>query len=208
MLKTYFSWARPMNKECAVQEEIYTHEYLWRSSTTLFEIVEEKSEYSYHIILPAVLTTYLAYEAFINFCGYVLRPELWAQEKNNFKGQPLECKLSKICEKLPDFDWIKGARPYQTIKIFSGFRELAVHGKVKVNDYTTVQMCDASHFSFSHQWDDYLTKANLGLLRTDVKAFCESLLVAIRNHSSHPHIIFTAFEGSIAYGESVSIVAN
>ena len=193
-----------MPKLCTVQEEIYTHEHLWRSSTALAELVESDAEGSYRLLLPAVMTTFLAYEAFINFCGYILLPELWAQEKENFKGKSLEDKLAKICAKLPKFIWLKGEPPYQTIKNLSGFRELVAHGKVQVNEYVAEQKKDATHFTFSHQWDSYLTADQLSLFRNDVKKFCEALLVAMRECSDYPHIIFPAFEGSLASGESVS----
>lgn len=193
-----------MPKLCTVQEEIYTHEYLWRSSNVLTEMVESEDDNSYLFILPAILTTFLAYEAFINFCGYVLLPELWTKEKENLKGKSLEFKLEKICTKLPQFSWFKGKRPYSTIKNLSEFRNLVAHGKVQVNEYVIEQKQDATHFTFEHKWDAYLTKEQLILFRTDVKMFCESLLVHMRELSDHPHTIFTAFEGSLASGESFS----
>ena len=193
-----------MSKLCTVQEEIYTHEHLWRSSTALATLVDSEADDSYRLLLPAVMTTFLAYEAFINFCGYVLLPQLWAQEKENFKGKSLEDKLEMICKELPKFVWRKGECPYQTVKNLSGFRDLVAHGKVQVNEYVTKQKKDGTHFTFSHQWDSFLTKDQLNQFRVDVKRFCESLLVALRECSDYPHIIFPAFEGPLASGESVS----
>jgi hypothetical protein len=194
-----------MSKFCTVQEEFYPHEHLWRSANALTELVEADKDNSYRLLLPAILTTFLAYEAFVNFCGHVLLPDLWAKEKESFKGKSLEDKLEKICTTLPQFRLLKGERPYQTIKNLSRFRELVAHGKVQVNEYITEQKRDATHFTFEHEWDTYLTTEQLNLFRADVKKFCESLLVVMRKSSDYPHIIFPAFEGSLASGESVSI---
>jgi hypothetical protein len=70
-----------------VEEEIYTHEYLWRSASMLVEKAEAEEQASYHLLLPALMMSFLAFEAFVNFCGFVLLPELWREEKRHFKGK-------------------------------------------------------------------------------------------------------------------------
>ena len=74
-----------MAKNHSVDEEIYAHEYLWRSSTALEECLRIDSDND-HLKIPALLITFLAYEAFINFCGFALLPDLWRKERENFRG--------------------------------------------------------------------------------------------------------------------------
>ena len=195
-----------MSKQRMVEEEIYTHEYLWRSSTALAARLDVDVEDAHHLFLPALLATFLAYEAFVNFCDHVLLPEVWKQEKENFKGKSLEYKVEVIAASLPNFVWRKGERPYQTIRGLSAFRDLVAHGKVQVNEYLAEHQDAGTHFTFAHAWDDYLTKERLCHFRTDTQLFCESLLVAMRHASDHPHLVFAAFDGSLASGESTSRV--
>lgn len=191
-----------MAKQHAVDEEIYTHEYLWRSSSALEECLRTDPGNSHHLEIPALLTTFLAYEAFINFCGFVLLPGLWKEEKKNFKGQGLEQKLEAIVKKLPDFTWDKGRNPYQTIKALERFRHLAAHGKVQDNQYITERQPDGSHFRWQHDWDDFLTDEAVIDARAQVKQFCQSLVDAMRRafdeEHLHAHLFFDAFEGPLA----------
>lgn len=70
-----------------VEEEIFTHEYLWRSSSALAELVDADEEANHHLIIPALVMTLMAFEAFVNFCGFVLLPDRWANEREEFRGK-------------------------------------------------------------------------------------------------------------------------
>jgi hypothetical protein len=195
-----------MSKRCEVEEEIYVHEHLWRSGTAITSRLNAEAETAdaYHLLLPALLITYLAYEAFVNFCGHVLLPDLWAREKESFKGKSLEQKVEAIASNLRKFNWRKGERPYQSIQRLSALRDAIAHGKVQVNRFVAEQQPDGSHFTFAQTWDEHLKVELLARYREDVQAFCESLLVAMRQVSDYPHLCFRAFEGSLASGKSAS----
>lgn len=193
-----------MSKLCIVEEELYSHESLWRSSSALTSRLDEDLDDSHHLLIPALLTTFLAYEAFINFAGHVVLPDLWADEKKNFRGKGIEGKLSMIVSSLPSLHWRKGESPYQNVRQLEVFRDLVAHGRVVVTKYKTIQQRDGSHFRFEHTWDEYLSQSSVLKARHDVQAFCQMLVVALRRVSDHPHLIFNAFEGPVASGESMS----
>ena len=169
-----------MPRSRAIEEEIYTHEYLWRSASMLFEKAEAQQEVSYHILLPCLLMSFTAFEAFINFCGFVLLPELWNEEKKHFKGRGVEGKLEVIVDKAPSFSWRKGEPPYQRIRNLESFRDVVAHGKVLAAQYVEEQKEDGSHFRFKHTWDSYLSIDAVKNGRTDIKSFCQSLVVELR----------------------------
>jgi len=195
-----------MPKSCSVEEEIYTHEYLWRSASMLLEKAEAEDEASYHFLLPSLLMSFMAFEAFVNFCGFVLLPELWKEEKKHFKGKGIDGKLEVIVGKLPSFSWRKSEPPYQRIKSLEAFRDIVAHGKVVATQYVAEQKEDGSHFQFKHVWDSYLSVGAVKNARADIKSFCQSLVVQLRKASDHPHLNFDAFEGSLASGSSKSSV--
>jgi hypothetical protein len=195
-----------MPKSCTVEEEIYTHEYLWRSASRLLKTAEEEEEASYHLLLPSLLMSFMAFEAFVNFCGFVLLPELWKEEKKHFKGKGIEGKLAVIVDKLPSFSWRKGEPPYQRIKQPEAFRDIVAHGKVIATQYVTEQKEDGSHFHFKHAWDSYLSIDAVKNAKADIQSFCQSLVIELRKASDHPHLHFKAFEGSLASGSSLSSI--
>jgi hypothetical protein len=190
---------------CDVEEEIYTHEYLWRSSTVLLEKAKAEEQTSYHLLLPALLMAFLAHESFINFCGFVCRPDLWKDEKRHFKGKGLEGKIEVLVAALPDFNWQKGQRPYQTIKTLEAFRDVVAHGKVVASQYVAEQQEGGLQFSFTHVWDNYISRSAVEGARADIQEFSQSLLVELRKVSDHLHLNFDAFEGSLASGSSTSV---
>ncbi len=195
-----------MPKPRSVEEEIYTHEYLWRSASMLLEKAEAQQQASYHFLLPSLLMSFMAFEAFVNFCGYVFLPELWKEEKKNFKGKGVEGKLEVIVAKLPTFSWRKGEPPYQRIKNLEDFRDIVAHGKVVATQYLAERKEDGSHFQFKHTWDSYLSVDAVKSARADIKSFCQSLIVELRKESDHLHLNFDAFEGSLASGSSIGSV--
>jgi hypothetical protein len=105
-----------MARLASVEEEIYTHEYLWRSSSLLLEKAKGEEQPSYHLLLPSLLMSFLAFEAFINFCGFVHLPKVWKEEKKHFKGKGIEGKLGALVAALPGFAWEKGQPPVSNDK--------------------------------------------------------------------------------------------
>lgn len=187
------------SKVVNIEQEIYTHEYLWRTSTYLLARSEEQ-EADYRQFIPALLMTFLAYEAFLNFLGHVLAPDLWADERSNFKGKGLEGKLGAIVAKLPSFKWEKGAMPYQAIRALEEYRDMVSHGKVVASKYEAPRKEDGSHFRFDHPWNEYLSLSSVEKAREDVLAFSNSLLEAARKVSDEPHLVFSAYKGSLGRG--------
>ena len=184
-----------------IEEEAYPHEYLWRAGEVISEIAERDSDPSYHTILPAIVTTYFAYEAFLNFLGFVAFRENWTTVE---RGLDNEGKLDKIVSKLPaNFAYDKGARPYQSIKELSKFRNEVVHAKVKVKKYTqSAKEDEVPVFGFVHRFHEFCTVQNLRRTREDVKRFCDLLRGSLQSRSDHPHLVFPAFQGAVGSGEA------
>lgn len=191
-----------MNKSVQVEETIFTHEYLWRSSTMLFNQAKSHPEKSQYYLIPSLLMSFLAFEAFVNFCGEFLAPDKWANEKENFKSKGLDGKLEEIFKKIPAFDWKKGQSPYKDIKNIEKFRHMAAHGKLIKSEYLTIQKEDGSHFKFTHPWDDFTSEEAVRAARKSIEDFCNSILIEARKIADEPHFIFPAFSGSLASGTS------
>ena len=189
-----------MQDRHTVEEEIFTHEYLWRSSIALADIVKSTKATSHHLIIPALVMTLMAFEAFVNFCGFVLLPDVWMNEKEEFQGKGIEGKLTAIDGRLPKFEWCKGKDPYQSVKQLFKLRDLVAHGKVYANTYHPQRDEDPRDYRWNHPWDTYLTPESVVKAREDVRSFCQSVIVAMRDESDHLHLIHDAFTGPLASG--------
>lgn len=188
-----------MPKSVSIEEEIYTHEYLWRSASMLLKHAESEESTPHYFILPALMMSFMAFEAFVNFCGFVVLPELWVEEKKHLKGKGIEGKIGKIVEKLPCFSWQKGKPPYQNIKNLEIFRDMVAHGKVIATKYAAEYKADGSHFLYKHPWDNYLSINSVNAARTDIEEFSQSLVVELRKTPDHHlHLFHDAFKGPLA----------
>ena len=197
-----------MSTRITVEEEIYTHEYLWRSAVALAERLPGETGDSHHLLLPTLLTSIMAFEAFVNFAGHVVLPGLWEKERKHFKGKGIEGKLDAIAKQLPGFTWQPGQHPYQELARLIVFRDMVAHGKVQVNKYQAERKSDGTHFTFRHEWDNYLTPTAVAKAMLQIKVYCQTLLVEMRKTSDHHHLLSNAFEGSLASASSTSRAAH
>jgi len=78
------------------------------------------------------------------------------------------------------------------------------HGKVVTSKYESEQEEDGTHFLLQHEWDKFLTISAIKSNREKIIQFANELLIAARNVSEEPHLVFNAFEGSLAHGEGMS----
>jgi hypothetical protein len=197
-----------MSQRMLTYEEIWTHKYLWQSANVLLEAAKSNETESYYFLLPALFMSYAAFEAFINFCGYIILPEIWANEREYFKGKDnnVEAKISKLLEILNDFEWKKGQKPYQTIRDIGKERDLIAHGKVNVSEYESISIGDGSHIKLEHEWDRSISTGKVEGALHDIKSFCQSLTESMRKQDEdHPELVFDAFEGWKASADSQSI---
>ena len=194
-----------MPKVLQIEEEIYPHEHLWRSSTALLRAMRSSAEDSHHFSLPALLTTFLAFEAFVNFSGFVCRPDLWADEKKNFKGKGLAYKIETLSQSLPTFGWSKSDATYRRIADLERFRDLVAHGKVRRETYTATYKNDGTHVRWSHEWDEFVSEPRILQARHDIQSFSQRLVDSMRKHFDHLHLLSDAFNGPLgsASGEGV-----
>jgi len=187
----------------SVSEEVYTHEYLWRAAEVMAQESEQSEHNSLYFRIAALLLSYLAFEAFINFLGQLLFPEVWANEKDAFKGKGdiVEAKISKLMEKLTDFEWRKGEAPYQKIKLLKDFRDIVTHGKFVRSNYETILKEDGSYIKWQHKWDSFVQPPHVKEFMEAIRGFCQSLTLEARKSSDHLHLVFDAFDGPLGSAE-------
>ena len=170
-------------------------------------MAETNDREQYFLLMQSLLTAYLAFEAFINFLGECLDPDAWRNEKTFF-NQPsyygIEGKIKRLAERLPNFVFEKGQRPYQTIKKVGKFRTILVHGKPYHYEKEVPDEGSKTDM-YEFVWDEYLSLENVNRSREAIKKFCESLRSeanTILDETEPPYRLHPAFEGPLASAES------
>lgn len=113
------------------QGEEILHRLLWH-------IVKEESERAaalergwFHPSAVAMVFAFHTIEAYLNYVGERLAPDIWKDERNYFRKQPYrgwEGKLRKVLE-LTGLPWNPGHRPLSTVLQLRELRDLIAHGK-------------------------------------------------------------------------------
>jgi len=104
----------------------------------LWHIVEEESERAamlargwFNPSAVAMVFAFHTIEAYLNYVGERLAPDIWKQERNYFRREPYrgwEGKLRKVLE-LAGLTWNPGERPLSTVLQLRQLRDLLAHGK-------------------------------------------------------------------------------
>jgi hypothetical protein len=116
--------------------EELTHRVLWR---VVLEQAEEtdkrlKQERNEKWIYPSIVSRVFAYntvEAYLNYVGERIAPEIWVDEWNYFRNEPYRGafgKLRKIMD-LVGLPWTPADRPLKTVLELKEIRDLIAHGK-------------------------------------------------------------------------------
>jgi hypothetical protein len=112
--------------------ESLLHRELWRVVKMQADFAEEQEEGSFYTNLVAMVFAFHTVEAYLNFVGGRLAPEVWRDERNYFRNEPyrgFEGKLRKVME-LVGLRWREPAdRPFKTILELKALRDLIAHAK-------------------------------------------------------------------------------
>ncbi len=154
-------------------EEIL-HRLLWR-------IVEEESQRSaqseqgwFNPALVAMVFAFHTIEAYLNYVGERLAPEIWKDERNYFRKQPYrgwEGKLQKVLE-LVSMPWSPASPPLSTVLELRQLRDLIGHGKPeKLAGEVIHPLGTEAPFLSSTIWQMVTPNEKLQPVLSDVQAF-------------------------------------
>lgn len=147
--------------------EFYTHRAIWNGSQFFLKEAREKEEGSYYNLIAAGLFGFLAFEAFLNYLGERIAPEVWAIERKHFGGRGMYPGpmgklrfLAELCEMPLD----TSAAPYTTVNELKERRHQLSHGKtekmeavIQFTDPTKIPRLEAKLYAFGD--DRFVTGA-------------------------------------------------
>lgn len=111
--------------------EDFPHRLMWQIVEEQTELASEPKEGWSRPALVAMVFAFHTVEAYLNFVGERLAPEIWKDEQNYFRREDyrgFKGKLRKVME-LVELDFPPEERPLKTIYELKELRDMIAHGK-------------------------------------------------------------------------------
>lgn len=160
--------------------EELTHRLLW-------EIVEVHSKEALARqegwFYPSVVARVFAYhtvEAYLNYVGERIAPEIWKDERKYFQKDPYRGALGKLRQvmDLVALDWTPNDRPLKTILELKEIRDMIAHGRPEKLEGEKLHPLDTdAPYPVSTLRERIAPKDTLGAVVPDVEAFLNAIQI-------------------------------
>jgi hypothetical protein len=113
------------------QGEDLPHRLMWAIVKDHAKLVTEREQDWSNSALVAMVFAFHTVEAYLNFVGERLAPNIWSDERNFFRKEPYrgwDGKLRKVME-IVGLPMMPNDRPLKTILELKELRDLIVHGR-------------------------------------------------------------------------------
>ncbi len=120
-----------MTLKTAYELNTIPHRFMWQIVEEQAKLASAPKEGWSRPTLVAMVFAFHAVEAYLNFVGERLAPEIWQDERNYFSQEPyrgFKGKLRKVME-LVELDLSEDERPLKTIYALKTLRDMIAHGK-------------------------------------------------------------------------------
>src|SRR5438045_8862402 len=118
----------------SVEGERFIHKELWRVVIRQLEHAKANPSGAFYDDLVAMTFAFHALEAYLNYVGEKLAPDIWKNERSFFSKQPFrgfDGRIRKVFELVGLPEPARDARPYSSVWLLKGLRDLMAHGKVE-----------------------------------------------------------------------------
>ena len=174
----------------------FAHKLLWDSSCRHLTIADEKPDDSWMLTLSAGLLAAAAFEAYLNYVGEEILPQVWANERTFFSSDQYRGtagKLKRIAEEIPWALPPKSRKPFSGLVELQNLRDRMVHAKPKKASFRQVHKAGGwPRLPSVWLYQEYPPK-KIRRLIADVEAFAVEMHRTIQQsdfafviHSAHP----------------------
>lgn len=112
--------------------EHFLHRMLWRVVLRQIEHATKNPQGAFHDHLVAMVFAFHTFEAYLNFAGERLAPEIWANERDYFRKEPhrgFDGKVRTIIGLVGIAEPDRTSRPYSSVWLLKELRDLIAHAK-------------------------------------------------------------------------------
>ena len=133
---------------------ISKYRYLWAVVTKIIAKTTESREISFSDNLIIMIFSFHTLEAYINYVGEILNPELWKVERNYFEKHPYQgCdgKIRKMFELCETNEPLRTTRPYSSVWMLKSLLDSITHSETDrgpgiINDTNEIIQLDKELF--------------------------------------------------------------
>lgn len=191
-----------MTGRTQIEGERFLHKDLWRVVERQLEHAVGTPTGSFYDHLVAMVFALHALEAYLNFVGGRLAPNIWKIEREFFRNEPYRGfggKVKKVLELADLVEPARDIRPYSTVWLLKDLRDLIVHAK----PYEFTKLIDNT-IDEDSQWnltdfDSLVSRDNAQRARDDIKVFVESIHTAAKSKTADLWLWGAPFDGIIQH---------
>jgi hypothetical protein len=192
-----------MELETTSQGERYVHQTLWATALKMMENAAPQTKGTAYDTLAAMVFALHAFEAYLNYVGVKLDPNLWEGEREYFKKQPyrgFSGKVRKIFEMVGLDEPSRDIRPYKTIISLKELRDTIAHGHVIPINQTVLHSVNEAAPSITLWATDLKVSHQLAMeAMDDVGEVALMIHAAARDKITDPWFIDVPFGGAHAW---------
>lgn len=158
--------------------KVFTHRQLWNVVEVEAKLANEREQGWLNHSLVAMVFAFHTIEAYLNFVGERIAPEIWKNERDFFRNEPYrgwDGKLRKVME-LVELSLPPEARLHKTILDLKTIRDLIAHGKPeRLKGETVHDQGTLSPFPVSTLHSLVTPKEKLITILSDVEQFLNQI---------------------------------
>lgn len=193
----------------AFEGETFNHRILWFIVSRQLKHANENAAGAMHDHLVAMVFAFHALEAYLNFIGERLAPDVWADERRYFGRsdyQGFAGKLKKVLELVGMAAPEKTTRPYSTVWLLKNLRDQIAHARTERYTFAVDHPPDENLTLHLKLFGGLVTKENAEMAHADIEAFADQI-----HDLARPKLTAIvgdrAFRGMLSFGTHHGTVA-
>jgi hypothetical protein len=151
--------------------------------------------------LAAMVFAFLAMEAYLNYVGLRLAPEIWEKEREHFRTTGFKGKLREVMD-TAGLNWEPGKRPIQTVLGLEKLRNAIAHGRPerRAGKILHAEGTEPPYPAFSLR-SMFTPKSKMPKAVHDVEQLANGIHIAAKPRLKAADVLFgrEAFRGPLSY---------
>lgn len=187
--------------------EVFVHKLIWQVVERQIRNAEKNQAGSFYDDMAALVFASHFVEGYVNYVGEILAPDLWADERKNFRDG-LSGKIKKVFVllDLPEPD--RSGRPYKAVWDLKKVRDQIAHAKtVKRSGTVGGDMRAFMNTTLQYDFGGMLNHASVVETVFDIKELFTTIHEKFRRMPDVHALYSDPFDGITAYGSGVGQTA-
>ena len=189
----------------------FLHKELWRVVKRQLEHGKSVPAGGFYDDLVSMVFALHAFEAYLNYVGEHLAPDIWQDERNYFRKEPFrgfDGKVRKVLELAQIAEPTRDLRPYSSVWLLKSLRDQISHAKPE--DFAhAIEHDSDTVLPFHHTpLDEIVTRANAEQAHIDIETFAQVIHTAAKTNVDDIWFGLVPFGGPLQYSGGSTTLAT